>query len=205
MSRYLDSTLIATARLCAALFLAAFSLGTAAAVSTEPAHPANTSTPSPSLDPSEVVRIQVEALRNNSLLNEGIQLTYRFASPDNKRVTGPLIRFTEMVRSAPYDRLLNHLRARYSPLAVSGDQAYQMVIITDAEGEEIAYHWSLSRQIEGEFKDCWMTDAVIPVQRPTQQESVRVPIPWEQAFPWARDNGLSPATRARGAGADHRV
>ena len=67
--------------------------------------------PSPALNPGEVVRIQVEALRKNGPLNEGIELTYRFASPGNKQVTGPLDRFVRMVSSAPYDRLLNHLNA----------------------------------------------------------------------------------------------
>ncbi len=152
----------------AALALAAVPLLLSAAVSPRPTDEAKVAAPSPELDPSEVIRIQVEALRNNSLLDEGIELTYRFASPDNKRVTGPLVRFTAMLRSAPYDRLLNHRSVRYGPLAVSDDQAYQRVIITDAAGEEIAYRWMLSRQSEGQFKDCWMTDAVMPVQRPSR-------------------------------------
>jgi hypothetical protein len=48
------------------------------------------------------VRIQVEALRKNGPLNEGIELTYRFTSPGNKQVTGPLDRFVRMVSSALY-------------------------------------------------------------------------------------------------------
>lgn len=40
-----------------------------------------------------------------------------------------------------------------------------MVIVTAAEGEEVAYVWVLSRQIEGTFEDCCMTDAVIPADR----------------------------------------
>lgn len=120
--------------------------------------------PSPQLEPSDVVRIQVEALRENTPLNEGIELTYRFASPANKRSTGPLDRFLVMVRSAPYDRLLNHLSARYGPVAVSGDESSQTVIVTDKGGEEVAYVWTLSRQQEGEFEACWMTTAVIPAR-----------------------------------------
>jgi hypothetical protein len=145
-----------------------------AAQSTAPRHQPVASAPSPELDPSTVVRIQVEALRTNSLLNEGIELTYRFASPDNKRITGPLARFTEMVRSAPYDRLLNHSSARYSPMVISADEAHQIVIITNMEGEEIPYHWVLRRQSEGEFKDCWMTSAVIPAEPPVQRDSVQL-------------------------------
>jgi hypothetical protein len=141
----------------------------AASVTAPPDNQTATPEPSPELDPAEVVRIQVEALRNNGPLNEGIELTYRFASPENKRSTGPLSRFTDMVSSNPYDRLLNHRQATYEPLAHSGNVAHQPVIITDSVGEEITYHWVLARQTEGEFKGCWMTDAVIPAVLPAQR------------------------------------
>jgi hypothetical protein len=172
MRRYSDSALAAMATGVAALLLATVPLLVAAAVSPQPTDEPEVAGPAPGLDPSEVVRIQVEALRNNSLLDEGIELTYRFASPGNKRVTGPLVRFTAMVRSPPYDRLLNHRSARYGPLAVSGDEAYQRVIVTDAAGEEVVYHWVLSRQSEGQYKDCWMTDGVLPVQHPGERNGL---------------------------------
>ncbi len=81
-----------------------------------------------------------------------------------------------MVRSAPYDRLLNHRRAEYSPMAVSGNQAQQIVVIIDAEGEEVGYVWVLSRQTEGPLKDCWMTDAVIPAEREVQRQLTEHPL-----------------------------
>ena len=122
-------------------------------------------TPTPSLTPIDVVRIQVDALRQNSPSDEGIILTYQFASPRNKRVTGPLQRFVDMVRSAPYDRLINHQSVRYGPTAITADKAYQPVIVTDGAGQEAGYIWALSRQVNGVFKDCWMTDAVYPRER----------------------------------------
>ncbi len=162
------SLLVARKRQFALLFLMMVPLGVSGALSSEPVPQQTYSVPSPALDPAEVVRIQVEALRKNSISNEGLELTYRFASPGNKRYTGPLDRFTEMVRSAPYDQLLNHRSAEYSPMAVSGNEAQQVVIIVDAGGEEVAYLWVLSRQTEGAFKNCWMTDAVIPAKRAAQ-------------------------------------
>ena len=52
--------------------------------------------PDPSLSPQDVVSIQIEALRNNDTPyeNRGIEVTFNFASPANKRITGPLERFT---------------------------------------------------------------------------------------------------------------
>ncbi len=176
------------------LFLGIVPMVVYAALSTQPIIQSDGSTPSPELKPSEVVRIQVDALRTNSPSNKGIELTYRFASPGNKRSTGPLDRFTEMVRSAPYDRLLNHLSARYGPVAVSDNEAYQIVIITDKEGEEVAYIWVLSRQSEGEFRDCWMTDAVIPAQRPVQRKVTQRSVPLEAAFASSKDFEITPHT-----------
>ncbi|NNJ96745.1 MAG: hypothetical protein HKP12_06250, partial [Gammaproteobacteria bacterium] len=56
---------------------------------------------------------------------------------------------------------------------VSDNRAHQLVTITDMVGEEITYHWVLTRQTEGEFKDCWMTNAVIPAPTPpTERETM---------------------------------
>lgn len=125
--------------------------------------------PTPELDPSEVTRIQLDALRSNTAMNEGIALTYRFASPDNRKVTGPLARFVAMVRSPPYDRLLNHSRVDFGPVRVVDDRAYQPIFVVDANGQRAGYLWVLSKQDSGEFKDCWMTDAVISTEETAPQ------------------------------------
>lgn len=169
---YIFGAYIPLAKVLLSLLLMVASLKVTAALPNESQHESRHTTPSPVLKPSEVVRIQVKALRKNTLLNEGIELTYRFASPKNKLYTGPLNRFTEMVRSAPYNHLLNHLNASYGPLSVSGEAAYQLVTIVDKKGEAYAYTWLLSRQREGKFKDCWMTDAVIPAEQPVQHKVV---------------------------------
>jgi len=173
-------SLTARAKGLVLFFLATLPLAVAGALSPGPAPQPAGSVPSPEIEPAEVVRIQVEALRQNSFSNEGIELTYHFASPRNKRYTGPLERFIDMVRSAPYDRLLNHRSAEYSPMAVSGNQAQQMVVIIDAEGEEVGYVWVLSRQTKGAFKDCWMTDAVIAAEREVQRQLTQDTIPLER-------------------------
>jgi len=53
-------------------------------------------------------------------------------------------------------------------------RAHQIVTITDRNGEEIGYHWVLSRQVEGEFKACWMTSAVIAAEPALQREFVNM-------------------------------
>jgi hypothetical protein len=122
--------------------------------------------PSPELAPAEVVKIQLSALKENNASNAGIELTFRFASPENRSTTGPLERFVRMVRSHPYDRLINHLSVGYEPMQISGDEAYQAITVKDSIGEQTTYLWVLGRQEKGEYADCWMTDAVLPLTRP---------------------------------------
>ena len=179
------------------LFVLMLPLTVTASLSSASNDQSRVAAPSPELEPADVVRIQVDALRNNNPRDEGIELTYRFASPENKRVTGPLARFTEMVHSNPYDRLLNHLGADYEPLEISGNKAYQLVNITDTVGEVISYHWILVRLSEGQFKDCWMTDAVIATERPTQRILTLFLIPDTQANN-DKITGSNPAQSGRG-------
>ena len=125
------------------------------------------------MGPTEVVTAQLQALRDNTPLNEGIELTFTFASPRNKAQTGPLDRFVSMVRAEPYDRLLNHVAARSEPIQVVGGIAVQRITVTSVAGEETAFLWFLSRQSGGTYANCWMTDAVIPLKRYTKSRLTR--------------------------------
>ena len=53
--------------------------------------------PNKLLDPYEVIKIQLEALKNNNQKDEGIKQTWLFAHPDNKKATGPYPRFRIMI------------------------------------------------------------------------------------------------------------
>jgi hypothetical protein len=120
--------------------------------------------PQPSLEhsPEDVVRIQVSALGNNDdpYPDAGIAITFNFASPQNRQVTGPLERFVNLVKNPLYIDMLNHVDAEYSPVEMEGDQARIDVVLTTAEGERVGYSFLLSRQASGEYEGMWMTDAV---------------------------------------------
>jgi hypothetical protein len=127
--------------------------------------PRAASGPSADLAPEDVVRIQVALLRDNDAADRGIAQVYRFASPRNRRQTGPLDRFTEMVRSTPYAPLLGHREARFGAIAIGAAEARQTVTIVAQGGEAVIYLWVLSRQTDAACNGCWMTDAVIPLDR----------------------------------------
>ncbi|MFB6149225.1 MAG: DUF4864 domain-containing protein [Halobacteriales archaeon] len=114
--------------------------------------------------PRLVVAIQVGALRNNNATtNDGIATTWRFASPRNREVTGPLANFIEIVKSPTYAPLLNHTRVTYGPMTISDSVATQPLAVTDQNGTQHGYEWILVRQDSGQFDGCWMTDGVSPI------------------------------------------
>lgn len=119
--------------------------------------------PNPRFSPADVVRIQVDALGKNDVPHEnaGIEIAFRFASPGNKHVTGPLTRFIQLVSNPVYRPMLNHRKADYGKLEVEGTRAVQSVILTASNGERVGYLFALSRQQGGHCDACWMTDSVI--------------------------------------------
>ena len=118
--------------------------------------------PEPKLKPNDVVRLQLLAMQQNDESNFGIEVTFRFASPANKKQTGPLSRFISLVRNPSYSPLLNHLNATFLELTFEDDFAIQDVIITTSKGKRIGYRFRLSIQKGPIYPECWMTDSVIP-------------------------------------------
>ena len=121
--------------------------------------------PSSELTPQQVVQIQLEALRLNDARNRGIEVAFRFASPDNKLQTGPLPRFISMMQEGPYSLMLAYENVAYDPVEIVEDYARQRVTLIGS-GVVVVYEFYLSRQTEGACVGCWLTDAVI-AKRPS--------------------------------------
>ena len=119
--------------------------------------------PDPSLNPSDVVKMQLTAMQQNDASNLGIEVTFRFASPSNRRYTGPLERFIRLVKNPSYIHLLNHLDVNFMDPIIENGMAIQDVVLTTSNGKRIGYRFRLSLQQSEQYKDCWMTDAVTPV------------------------------------------
>jgi hypothetical protein len=123
--------------------------------------------PQPTTDqqPEDVVRIVIEALAHNDkpYANAGIGTTFAFASPANKVNTGPLQKFTQMIRTPAYGIMIDHVAHEFSEVVLMGNKAYQMVKINGSSGVEVIFAFRLSQQLGGKFDGLWMTDAVWPV------------------------------------------
>jgi hypothetical protein len=108
-----------------------------------------------------VVRIQLEALRASADNDDGFAVAFRFASPENKKMTGPLTRFATMIKTGPYAPMLRFRDAVYAEPQVQGRFAMQDVTLISPGAAPVSYRFHLSRQESvGPLNDCWMTEAV---------------------------------------------
>ena len=130
--------------------------------------------PSPAYTADEVVGIQMRALGNNDSpqADAGIALTYRFASPGNKRNTGPLERFSTLFENAAYKPMINHANLEIGESSLIDSIMYVPVIITDHKGEKAGYMFYLSKQQGDPYHNCWMTDKVIRVRLPKSSSEI---------------------------------
>lgn len=118
--------------------------------------------PDPRLAPESVVTIVLDAFARVEphLPTSGIDIAYAFTAPSNRAVIGSVERFSDVVRDGSYRPLVGHRRAVRSEMSVDGDRATQRVVVTTVDGAQVAYTFRLARQVDGEYKGCWMTERV---------------------------------------------
>ena len=119
--------------------------------------------PNSTISPKEVVKIQLSGLQKNDFKyrDSGIEQTWNFAHPNNKRNTGPLSKFKIMIKGNSYQMLLNHLSHKITKLGSSDKWAQFEVIILDKEKIYHKFNWQVEKYGEnGPLKDCWLTTMV---------------------------------------------
>ena len=119
--------------------------------------------PSSNIKPSEVVKIQLLGLQNNNdgFEDSGIEQTWNFAHPNNKKATGPLDKFKRMIKGNNYQMMINHISHTITEIR-GGDNWVQFeVIILDNKKIYHKFNWQVEKYIEdGPLKDCWLTTMV---------------------------------------------
>ena len=119
--------------------------------------------PSSDINPKQVVKIQLTGLQKNDLnfKDSGIEQTWNFAHPNNKKVTGPLGNFKRMLKGDSYQMMINHLSHTITQLGSSDKWAQFEVIILDKNKIYHKFNWQVEKYTEdGELKDCWLTSMV---------------------------------------------
>ena len=119
--------------------------------------------PNNQIKPDEVVRIQLSGLQKNdsSFKDSGIEQTWNFAHPNNKKVTGPLPNFKRMLKGDSYQMMIDHLSHTITKLGSSDNWAQFEVIILDKNKIYHKFNWQVEKYTEdGELMNCWLTTMV---------------------------------------------
>ena len=119
--------------------------------------------PTSDIKPAEVVKIQLLGLQKNDqdYKDSGIEQTWNFAHPNNKKNTGPFPKFKIMIKGNSYKMLLNHLSHTITKLGCGDKWAQFEVVILDKEKIYHKFNWQVEKYtMEGPLKDCWLTTIV---------------------------------------------
>ena len=119
--------------------------------------------PSIEIEPAKVVNIQLSGLmkNDNPSKNYGIKQTWEFAHPANKKYTGPLPKFINLLQSESYKMLLNHLDNEITEVFKSINRYGFEVTILALDKKYYKFQWVVEKYYEdGPLKDCWLTTSV---------------------------------------------
>ena len=119
--------------------------------------------PSSLIKPKEVIQIQLTGLMKNDsyFKDSGIEQTWNFAHPENKKNTGPLTNFKMMIKGNSYQMLLNHISHTITELGSSDNWAQFEVVILDKDKIYHKFNWQVEKfTLEGPLQGCWLTTVV---------------------------------------------
>ena len=119
--------------------------------------------PNSQINPSEVVKIQLKSLQKNNdgFEDSGIEQTWNFAHPNNKKATGPLEKFKRMIKGNNYKMMINHLSHTVTQVTSGDDWVQFEVILLDKEKIYHKFNWQVEKYLsDGPLKDCWLTTMV---------------------------------------------
>ena len=119
--------------------------------------------PNNGIEPFQVVKIQLRSLKKNDnpKKDNGIEQTWEFAHPNNKKNTGPLDRFKTMIKGKSYKMLLNHLDHKVVEIKSTDLTALFEVTVLDKDKAYYKFNWTVEKYTEeGPLKGCWLTTMV---------------------------------------------
>ena len=109
---------------------------------------ADSTAPNEKLLPYDVVKIQLEALKNNNKNDDGIKVTWLFAHPENKKITGPYERFRIMIYGQQYRQLLNHDSHKINLIMNTPNAHMFKIEILTKDKQLLFYEWHVQKASE---------------------------------------------------------
>ena len=119
--------------------------------------------PNNKIEPYQVVKIQLKSLQKNNSpsADNGIEQTWEFAHPSNKKNTGPLDRFKVMLKGKSYKVLLDHLDHEIIQQNLANSVVLFEVRVLGEDKSYYKFKWQVAKyKKEGPLKDCWLTTMV---------------------------------------------
>ena len=119
--------------------------------------------PNNGIKPYQVVKIQLRSLKKNDdpFINAGIEQTWEFAHPKNKKFTGPLEKFKILLNSDSYKMLLNHIDHNIIEVKTTDLRAAYEVTILGKGKNYYKFKWIVEKyELDGPLKNCWLTTGV---------------------------------------------
>ena len=119
--------------------------------------------PNSNIEPYQVVEIQLKSLQKNNspTIDNGIEQTWEFAHPSNRKSTGPLAKFKSMLKGKSYKTLLDHLDHEIVQENLNNSVALFEVSVLGKDKSYYKFKWQVEKyKVDGPFKDCWLTTMV---------------------------------------------
>ena len=121
--------------------------------------------PNNGIEPYQVVKIQLRSLMNNDepYQDIGIEQTWEFAHPNNKKFTGPLEKFKILLNSDSYKMLLNHVEHNIIEVKTTDSIASYEVTVLGEGKNYYKFRWIVEKyELDGPLNGCWLTTGVSP-------------------------------------------
>ena len=77
-------------------------------------------------------------------------------------MTGPIKRFTLMMKSRNYKNILQHRNHKIEPVFKTNSRSQFAVSITTLNDQKMTFKWELMKVQIGEYSGSWMTTSVSP-------------------------------------------
>ena len=119
--------------------------------------------PSTEINPAQVVKIQLAGLMKNDspYKDKGIEQTWEFAHPNNKKFTGPLNKFKEMIKGDSYKMLIDHENHEVKQIFSNNEVVVFEVVIMDIDKKYFKFKWQVEKYLNnGPLENCWLTTVV---------------------------------------------
>ena len=119
--------------------------------------------PSTEINPAQVVKIQLTGLMKNDspYKDKGIEQTWEFAHPNNKKFTGPLNKFKEMIKGDSYKMLIDHENHEVKQIFSNNEVVVFEVVIMDIDKKYFKFKWQVEKYLNnGPLENCWLTTVV---------------------------------------------